>query len=103
MNSNLVRFCCLTIFQNEINEKYRYVLGPLILQCFENKFGREKTINVLKLLLAFAENETLTIEHWKNAAIKSGISKTDFGKFEKEFISNKNFKKNVIKEIKKIE
>lgn len=85
----------------EINEEYRYILGPLMLKCFEDTFGRAKTNIVLKNLIETAKNEILTIDSWETCAIKSGISKIDFENFKKKFIQNKNFKQNIEEEIRK--
>lgn len=89
------------INKNDIGNKYRYTLAPFMLKCFEDKFGRNKMNLVLKYLLEFTKNETLTIQHWKESSIRSGIKKEEFEEFEKEFIKNKKFKQNIINEIKK--
>lgn len=96
-------FIPLTVIKNrdEIGEKYRYILAPLMLKCFEDNFGREKMNTTIKYLLEFAQKETLTLEIWKKSAIKSGIENEEFNKFEKEFIDNENFKENILNEIKK--
>ncbi|GAA4274537.1 hypothetical protein U6A24_16315 [Aquimarina gracilis] len=86
---------------NQIGEKYRYVLAPLMLKCFEDRFGRVKMNLVIRSLLQYAKDETLTIEHFQKSAIKSGIDKEDYKAFEKNFITSKNFKQNIIEEIKK--
>ncbi|AWX45753.1 hypothetical protein HME9304_02782 [Flagellimonas maritima] len=87
--------------RNEIGETYRYVLAPLMLKCLEDKFVRSKMILVIQYLLEFAKNETLSLQLWKNSAIKSGIKKEAFEEFEKHFITNKEFKQNIINEILK--
>jgi hypothetical protein len=87
--------------KNEINGKYRYSLGPLLLKCFEDTFGRNKTNLVLISLLEFAKSETLTLQHFKKSAMKSGINKDKFEEFENYFIKDENFKQNIINEIKK--
>ena len=87
--------------KEEINQKYRYVVGPLILQCFEDNFGRNATNNTLKLLLDTASKKTLTLKDWKNSAVQSGISESDFKTFKEKFISSKKFKENVIKALTK--
>ncbi|TJY37794.1 gluzincin family metallopeptidase [Pontimicrobium aquaticum] len=87
--------------RSDIGSKYRYILAPLMLKCFEDRFGRDKMNHIIKSLLELSYDETLTLEHWKQSAIKSGIKKDAFEAFEKEFISNKNFKQNIIKEIVK--
>lgn len=87
--------------RDEIDEKYRYILAPLMLKCFEDRFGRNKMSLTLKSLLGLAKNETLTLLHWKESAIKNGIKKEAFERFEKEFIKNEKFKQNIIDEIRK--
>lgn len=82
---------------SQINGSYRYNMAPLVLLSFDYKFGRETTYEVLKKLLTYAEDETLTLEHFKKAALKSGVSISLYQKFEKKFISNTSFKENVIK------
>ncbi|TJY37800.1 hypothetical protein [Pontimicrobium aquaticum] len=72
-----------------------------MLKCFEDRFGRDKINHIIKSLLELSYDETLTLEYWKQSAIKSGIKKDAFEAFEKEFISNEKFKENIIKEIKK--
>ncbi len=87
--------------RNEIGETYRYVLAPLMLKCFEDKFGRNKMNLVIQYLLEFAKNETLTLQLWKKSAIKSGIKKEAFEEFERDFITDEKFKQNIINEIVK--
>jgi len=85
---------------NEVNDSYRYNMGPLILLSFDYQFGRERTFDVLKKLLAYAEKETLTLEHLKKAAIASGVSSKAYNSFADEFIQSKNFKKNTLRFLK---
>ncbi|MGB5819382.1 MAG: M1 family aminopeptidase [Saonia sp.] len=87
--------------KNEIGEKYRYILAPLMLKCFEDRFGRNKMNLIIKSLLEFAENETLTLQHWKESAMKNGILKVEFEEFEMEFIKSEKFSQNIINHIKK--
>ena len=87
--------------RNEIGEKYRYILAPLLLKCFEDKFGRKKMTLTIKHLLEYAKTETLTLKIWEKSAIKSGIKKEEFKKFEQQYINNKDFKENIINEIVK--
>lgn len=91
-------FVPLTEVENpdDINGTYRYSLGPLILKCFNDTFGRDKIIAVIKSLLKSSYKETLTLGHFKRAAIASGIGELDYNAFEKKFIQNKDFKKNVV-------
>ena len=86
---------------SQINDKYRYFLGPLLIQCFEDQFGEKRTNLTLQYLLDFADNEILTIHSWQKAAIISGISEEEFEDFESRFISSENFKQNIIEEIRK--
>lgn len=81
---------------NEINDAYRYSLGPLILQCFQEVFGKPKTNKVLIALLKRADTKILTLIDFEEAALGSGIKKTDFEAFYKKYISAKDFKSNVI-------
>jgi hypothetical protein len=87
--------------RNEIGERYRYILAPLMLKCFEDKFGRKKMSLTIRHLLEYAKTETLTLEIWKKSAIKSGIKKERFEEFERKYINNKDFKENIINEIMK--
>jgi hypothetical protein len=53
------------------------------------------------LLLTIAETETLTLKHWKVAAIKSGITEKQYEKFNNRFIADPNFKKHILVAIQK--
>lgn len=85
---------------SQINGSYRYNMAPLVLLSFDLQFGREKIFNVIKELLANAEKETLTLNHFKKAAIKSGISKNAYENFESKYVKSKSFRDNVIKFLK---
>ena len=87
--------------REEIDNTYRYTLGPLMLKCFEDTFGREKMNGVIKTLLHNAKTETLTLEHWQKAALQQGISAQEFSDFEKTFVQSKDFKENIIAAIQK--
>ncbi|CAM1344494.1 gluzincin family metallopeptidase [Tenacibaculum amylolyticum] len=87
--------------ENEIGNKYRYRVAPLMLKLFEDKFGRKKMSLIIKELLQLSENETLTLDKWKKAAINAGINEKEFNKFMKKFISNKKFEQNIKSEILK--
>jgi hypothetical protein len=97
------KFIPLTKISNaeQISELYRYILGPLMLKCFEDIFGRAKTNLVLKNLLEIAKIKTLTIDSWEESSIKSGILKADFDTFKNTYIDNENFSKNIETEINK--
>jgi len=86
---------------SQINESYRYILAPLMLKCFENAFGREKTNLVLQSLLEYAKRETLTLELFDKAVIASGIKGMDYQKFKQTYIESKNFKQNIVTQIRK--
>ena len=81
---------------SEVNDSYRYNMAPLILLSFDYQFGRERTFDVLKKILQYAETETLTLNHFEKAAIASGVSSRAYKAFADEFIKNKNFKKNTL-------
>ncbi|MDM1295807.1 hypothetical protein HX021_16075 [Sphingobacterium sp. N143] len=85
----------------QINVSYRYVLAPLMLKCFEDTFGRDKTNHVLKSLLEYAKTQTLTLELFDKAVEASGIGATDFQKFKQQFIADKDFKQHIIAHIRK--
>lgn len=85
----------------QINSDYRYTLAPLLIKAFEISFGQEKTIATLKSLLEISKMQSLTIDSWEQAAIKSGISKKSFSGFKKTFLSSKKFKQNTIDLIRK--
>ena len=85
---------------NQVNGSYRYNMGPLILLSFDLQFGRERAFDVLKKLLAFAETETLTLNHLKRAAIESGVSSKAYKTFAADFIESKDFKKNTLRFLK---
>lgn len=87
--------------KDQIDEKYRYVLAPLMLKCFEDRFGRQKANLTLKYVLDFAKKESLTLEHLERAATKSGISKKQFEVFKTNFIIHTDFKEHIIREIEK--
>ncbi|MFY0603056.1 MAG: hypothetical protein JXQ93_03845 [Flavobacteriaceae bacterium] len=85
---------------NQITGSYRYNMAPLILLSFDYEFGRSKMFEVLKELLVMAKKETLTLNHFKNAAKKSGVPTKAYQKFEKSYLSDKNFKENIISYLK---
>ena len=85
--------------KKEIGEKYRYSLGPMILQCFEDTFGKKQMNLIIQTLLKTAASETLTLDAFKRAALNSGIDKKAYGKFHKMYIANKKFKEHVVKRI----
>ncbi|MCP2043178.1 M1 family aminopeptidase [Pontibacter sp. HSC-36F09] len=87
--------------REDIDNTYRYVLAPLMLKCFEDTFGREKMNGVIKSLLRASKSETLTLEHWKQAALQQGIPEKDFRDFEKAFVESKDFKQNIVNAIVK--
>ncbi|MFD1771176.1 hypothetical protein [Sphingobacterium suaedae] len=87
---------------SQINESYRYILAPLMLKCFEDTFGREKTNRVLQSLLEYAKKNTLTLELFDEAAIASGIEAVDYQKFKQTYITSKDFKQNIIAQIRKV-
>lgn len=87
--------------KSQIGDSYRYRLAPLMLKCFEDTFGRNKINKVIIALLDFSKSEALTLEHFKKAAIQSGISTNDYQSFEEKFIINKNFKQSIINQINK--
>lgn len=81
---------------NEISEKYRYSMGPLIIKCFEISFGKDKMNKTISLLLSYSYKETLTLNHLKKAALLSNINENDYEVFLKKYVSDENFKQNVI-------
>ncbi len=84
---------------DEIDVVYRYRLGPLIMKCFEDTFGKEKTYSMLSIMAK--HTETLTIDSWEEIAVLIGIDKKEFKDFRKKYLKNKNFKENVVKWIQK--
>ncbi|MFY0630522.1 MAG: hypothetical protein JXR05_09085 [Flavobacteriaceae bacterium] len=85
---------------SQVTGSYRYNMAPLVLLSFDYEFGRDKTFDVIKELLVMAKKETLTFSHFKKAAVKSGVSAKAYQKFEKTYLSNKNFKENVMNYLK---
>nr|WP_299342881.1 hypothetical protein [Allomuricauda sp.] len=85
--------------RSDINEKYRYIVGPFILKCFEDRFGRDKTNLTLQSLLKVSTTETLTLNQWKKSAVQGGVSEKDFETFETDFLVNEDFLQNVKDEI----
>ncbi len=83
----------------EIDVQYRYILGPLILKCFEIRFGKSSTNKIFKSLLEISYTRTLTIEEWEEASVKNGIIRKEFRKFRIEFLKDDTFKANVINQI----
>ncbi len=103
-HANVVKegtFTPLTKIKNkkEIGENYRYSLGALLLQCFEDRFGKKQMNAILKALLKTAASETLTLNSFKRAAIQSGIDKKAFEKFHTKYITNRKFKEHIVKSI----
>lgn len=85
--------------KKEIGEKYRYSLGALLLQCFEDTFGKKHMNTIIKALLKTSASETLRLNSFKRAALNSGIDKRAYEKFHKMYIANKNFKEHIVKRI----
>lgn len=86
---------------SQINGSYRYSMAPLVLLCFDLSFGRETTYDVLKELLVNADTETLTLNHFKKAALKSGVTENDYQNFENKYLTNDNFRDAVINYLEK--
>ncbi|MEM7374991.1 MAG: hypothetical protein AAF587_40735 [Bacteroidota bacterium] len=84
---------------SQITETYRYYLGPLLLKCFELRFGFKKTYQVLRSLLVLSEKKTLTIDEWAKVS-QQEISQKEFEEFRKDYLSNGRFKEKIILEIK---
>lgn len=87
--------------RKEINESYRYSLGPLLLKTLEHIFGKAKMDLLMKELLDRASGKTLDLEDLREAALKSGIDEAAYREFEREFILDENFKENILAYIKK--
>lgn len=87
--------------KEEVNEKYRYIVGPLLLQCFEDQFGRDRTNKVLQNLLRYAETNTLSLPLWKESALQSGISEIAFESFQEQYVFHQDFKEHIMEEIVK--
>ena len=85
--------------KKEIGENYRYSLGPLLLQCFEDHFGKKQMNAILKALLKTAGSETLTLNTLQKAAMQSGIDEKAYAKFYTRYIANKKFKEHIIQSI----
>lgn len=84
----------------QITETYRYYLGPLLLKCFELRFGFEKTFRILNSLLKLSEKQTLSINHWAEVCSWHGMSEKEFQDFRLDYLSNDDFKNTILKEIK---
>ena len=81
----------------EIDETYRYNMGPLILKVFEGKFGKDKTVEVLRSLYLMLENkETLTLSSLEQAALKCGIRQDDYATFSSTYLKSEDFEENVV-------
>ena len=85
----------------EIDQVYRYQIGPLILKCFELQFGKEKTLCTLQSLLKKADSQTLGIPTWKQAAIECGVSPQDFEQFSSLFLKSDAFIHNALDRVEK--
>lgn len=79
----------------EINEAYRYVMGPLILKCFADTFGKANMHSVLRKLLKYAEIQPLSLDLWKQAAMESGIDPAAFEEFYAQYVADPKFKEHV--------
>ena len=87
--------------KNEVGEKYRYSLGALLLQCFEDAFGKKHMNAMIKTLLQNAASETLTLYTFKKAALKSGIDTRAYEQFHNRYINSKKFKEHIVERIAK--
>jgi len=81
---------------NQITGNYRYSMAPLILFSFDQHFGRSTTYEVLKKLLDMATTETLSLLHFKKAALASGVKESEYTAFENKYIKSAEFTQNVI-------
>lgn len=86
---------------NQIDESYRYNMAPLLLMSFDLMFGRETTFKMLKNLLSYADSETLTLDHFKKAALKSGVPTHEYKNFEIQYLKNDDFRDIVISYLEK--
>ncbi len=84
---------------DEINNTYRYVLGPLILKCFEIEFGKEKLDFVMQKLLAKSHHQTLTLDLFRQMSLNAGIKRKKYQLFYDKYIKSKDFKTNIINRI----
>lgn len=81
----------------EIDEVYRYHMGPLILKVFEGTFGKEKTIAVLRSLHNnLLAGEMLTLSSLEQASLESGISHDDYASFRDAYLNDQDFEKQVV-------
>ncbi|NVK52848.1 MAG: hypothetical protein HWD85_07920 [Flavobacteriaceae bacterium] len=83
----------------EISLEYRLIYGPLIWQCFKDIFGADITYKVLNELVNVSEQETLSIEIWKKAAIKYGVENEKINEFVTNFLKDSNAMNNVVDSI----
>lgn len=67
-----------------------YDYYPLYLIGFEKMFGIEKTNKLLRQLVMDKNQFTFDTEYFKRSALKSGISKTEFQKYETDFLNSQN-------------
>ena len=80
----------------EIDEVYRYNMGPLILKVFEGEFGKDKIVKVLKSLYVKLETDgMLTLSSLEQAALENGINQDDYANFSHSYLESENFEKNV--------
>lgn len=74
---------------NQVNGTYRYSYGPLILRGLEQIVGEKRMFNFLKQCLS-TKGKPTDYAFFKEQALKSGISSTDWNNFEKQFIESEN-------------
>ena len=70
---------------DEIDERYRYSYGALLLLAFEQRFGEQKTYKFLQTAIKRAGERT-DYAFLKTTAINSGISEKDWKDFEEKVI-----------------
>ncbi len=87
---------------DEIDEKYRYNLGPLLLKCMEIEFGVEAMDEILKKLYEKSLQRQLQLADLKSFAVESGIKKTAYNDFYSKYVSSPNFVKNIKAKINEI-
>ncbi|RZJ63735.1 MAG: hypothetical protein EOO45_20365 [Flavobacterium sp.] len=69
----------------EIDERYRYSYGALLLLAFEQRFGEQKTYRFLQTAIKRAGERT-DYAFLKSTAISAGISETEWKSFEDNVI-----------------
>jgi len=74
---------------NSISGTYRYTYGPFLLRGLEQMIGEKRMFKFLNTCLT-TKNELTDYDFFKRNALKSGISKTEWDTYEKDYILAEN-------------